>query len=58
MKIKTRLHTATHLLNAALHKVLGDEVSQRGSDITTERTRFDFVFNRKLTDEEIKKWKI
>ncbi|MEK7629137.1 MAG: alanine--tRNA ligase [Patescibacteria group bacterium] len=55
MKIKTRLHTATHLLNAALHKVLGDEVSQRGSDITTERTRFDFVFNRKLTDEEIKK---
>ncbi|MDP3764260.1 MAG: alanine--tRNA ligase [bacterium] len=55
MKIKTRLHTATHLLNAALHKVLGDEVSQRGSDITIERTRFDFVFNRKLTDEEIKK---
>ncbi|MDP3800538.1 MAG: alanine--tRNA ligase [bacterium] len=55
LKIKTRLHTATHLLNAALHKVLGDEVSQRGSDITVERTRFDFVFGRKLTDEEIKK---
>ncbi|MEK7209643.1 MAG: alanine--tRNA ligase-related protein, partial [Patescibacteria group bacterium] len=54
MKIKTRLHTATHLLNAALHKVLGDEVSQRGSDITTERTRFDFVFDRKLMPEEIK----
>lgn len=51
----TRLHTATHLLNAALHRVLGDEVSQRGSDITPERTRFDFVFQRKLTDEEIKK---
>ncbi len=55
MKIKTRLHTVTHLLNAALHKVLGDEISQRGSDITVERTRFDFVFSRKLTDEEIKK---
>lgn len=51
----TRLHTATHLLNAALHCVLGDEVSQRGSDITVERTRFDFLFPRKLTDEEIKK---
>lgn len=55
MKIKTRLHTVTHLLNAALHKVLGEEISQRGSDINAERTRFDFVFNRKLTDEEIKK---
>lgn len=55
LKIVTRLHTATHLLNTALHKVLGDEVSQRGSDITTERTRFDFVFGRKMTDEEIKK---
>ncbi len=55
MKIKTRLHTVTHLLNAALHRVLGDEVSQRGSDITAERTRFDFVFGRKLTNEEIKK---
>ena len=55
LEIKTRLHTATHLLNAALHKVLGDEVSQRGSDISAERTRFDFVFNRKLTDEELKK---
>ncbi len=55
LEVKTRLHTATHLLNAALHKVLGDEVSQRGSDITAERTRFDFVFGRKLTDEEIRK---
>lgn len=55
LKIKTRLHTATHLLNSALHKVLGDQVSQRGSDITIERTRFDFVFPRKLTEEELKK---
>ncbi|MDP3729269.1 MAG: alanine--tRNA ligase [bacterium] len=55
IKIVTRLHTATHLLNAALHKVLGDEISQRGSDITPERTRFDFVFSRKMTTEEIKK---
>ncbi|MBI2454316.1 MAG: alanine--tRNA ligase [Parcubacteria group bacterium] len=55
MEIKTRLHTATHLLNAALHKVLGDKVEQRGSDITAERTRFDFVFDRKLTPEEISK---
>lgn len=55
LKIVTRLHTATHLLNAALHKVLGDSIEQRGSDITAERTRFDFLFPRKLTDEEIKK---
>jgi len=50
-----RLHTATHLLQAALRKVLGNEVAQRGSDITAERTRFDFTFSRKLTTEEIKK---
>ena len=49
----TQLHTATHLLQAALKKVLGDQVQQRGSDITPERTRFDFTFNRKLTDAEI-----
>ena len=55
LKVKTRLHTATHLLNSALHKVLGDQVSQRGSDITAERARFDFAFDRKMTDDEIKK---
>ncbi len=54
LKKVTRLHTATHLLQAALRKVLGDTVSQKGSDITAERTRFDFAFPRKLTDEEIK----
>jgi len=55
LKKVTRLHTATHLLHQALRDVLGEEVAQRGSDINTERTRFDFVFPRKLTPEEIEK---
>ena len=54
VKVVTRLHTATHLLQAALRKVLGDKVHQNGSDITAERLRFDFVFDRKLTSQEIK----
>ncbi len=49
-----RLHTATHLLQSAIRRVLGEDVRQRGSDITTERTRFDFTFPRKVTDEELK----
>ena len=48
-----RLHTATHLLNGALRKVLGEEVYQRGSNITAERLRFDFSFSRKVTKEEL-----
>ncbi len=55
LKKVTRLHTATHMLQKALREVLGDEAHQAGSDITTERTRFDFSFPRKLTPEEIKK---
>lgn len=49
-----KLHTATHLLNEALRRILGEEVKQKGSNITAERLRFDFNFPRKLTSEEIK----
>ena len=48
-----RLHTATHLMNAALRQVLGEGVWQKGSNITEERTRFDFTFERKMTLEEV-----
>ena len=48
-----RLHTATHLMQAALKKVLSPTVSQKGSNITVERLRFDFNFERPMTAEEI-----
>lgn len=52
----TRLHTATHLLLAALRIVLDDKnIMQKGSNITSERLRVDFNFSRQLTKEEIKK---
>ncbi len=54
LKKVTRLHTATHMLQSALRKVLGNDVHQAGSDITAERLRFDFSFQRKMTPEEIK----
>ncbi|MCK4438386.1 alanine--tRNA ligase [Candidatus Bathyarchaeota archaeon] len=53
-KETVKLHTATHLLNEALRRVLGKEITQKGSNITHERLRFDFNFDRKLTDQEIK----
>lgn len=51
-EIETKYHTATHLLNAALKKVVGLDVHQKGSNITSERMRFDFSCDHKLTDEE------
>ncbi len=49
-----RLHTATHLMHSALRKVLNDpDVAQKGSNITSERLRFDFTFGRKVTREEL-----
>lgn len=54
-EITTKYHTATHLLQQALVNVLGPQVAQKGSNITSERMRFDFSFERAMTKEEIKK---
>jgi len=55
LKKVIKLHTTTHLLHQALRKVLGKDVQQRGSDITSERLRFDFNYKRKLNNEQLER---
>ncbi len=53
-EMETKYHTATHMLHQALKMVLGDTVAQKGSNITSERLRFDFAYGEKMTDEQKK----
>ncbi len=53
-EMETKYHTATHLLLAAIRKVLGGEITQKGSNITADRMRFDFNWAEKLTTEQLK----
>lgn len=52
-EIETRYHTSTHILHSVLREMFGEQVEQKGSNINTERMRFDFSFNRPLTQEEV-----
>lgn len=54
-EVATKYHTATHLLQQALVEVLGNTVAQKGSNINSERMRFDFTFERAMTKDEIQK---
>jgi alanyl-tRNA synthetase len=53
-EMSRKYHTATHLLHQALRNILGNHVAQRGSNINTERLRFDFTHSEKMTDGQIK----
>ena len=53
-EMETKYHTATHLLNAALKRVIGEKSHQMGSNITSERLRFDFACDHKMTEEELR----